>query len=62
MPDGKRKRRHSSDQAKRRWYATHRSRRFRRRFWLLGSKSERPSSILPFFGSWPSDAPTDAIV
>ena len=46
MPDGKRKRRHSPDEAKRRWYAIHRSRRFRRRFWLLASKSERPSSDL----------------
>jgi hypothetical protein len=32
MPDGKRKRRHSLNAAKRRWYAIHRSRRFRRRF------------------------------
>ena len=34
MPDGKRKRRHSGNLAKRRWYALHRARRFRRRFWL----------------------------
>jgi hypothetical protein len=34
MPDGKRKRRHSGNAAKRRWYALHRARRFRRRFWL----------------------------
>jgi len=34
MPDGKRKRRHSGNPAKRRWYALHRARRFRRRFWL----------------------------
>jgi hypothetical protein len=33
MPDGKRKRRHSDNMAKRRWYAQHRARRFRRRFW-----------------------------
>jgi hypothetical protein len=32
MPDGKRKRRHSVNQARRRWYAQHRSRRFCRRF------------------------------
>ncbi|WP_254511800.1 hypothetical protein [Anatilimnocola floriformis] len=32
MPDGKRKRRHSVNQARRRWYAQHRSRRFSRRF------------------------------
>jgi hypothetical protein len=62
MTDGKRKRRHSPDQAKRRWYATHRSRRFRRRFWQLANKSPRSPSILTFFGSWPSDAPTDTIV
>lgn len=35
MPDGKRKRRHSSNEAKRRWYALHRARRFKRRFWNL---------------------------
>lgn len=34
MPDGKRKRRHSIDRAKRRWYAFHRSSRFVRRFGL----------------------------
>ncbi len=62
MADGRRKRRHSEDQAKRRWYALHRSRRFRRRFWLLGNQSERPSPIMRFFSRWPSDAPTDAIV
>lgn len=62
MSDGRRKRRHSEDQAKRRWYAIHRARRFRRRFWLLGRDSERPSLILSFCIRWPSDAPTDAIV
>ncbi len=40
MPDGKRKRRHSQDQAKRRWYALHRARRFRRRFWSRFLKSD----------------------
>jgi hypothetical protein len=34
MPDGKRKRRRSSDPAKRRWYAQHRPMRFCRRFGL----------------------------
>ncbi len=34
MPDGKRKRRHSENTAKRQWYALHRARRFRRRFGL----------------------------
>ena len=34
MPDGKRKRRHSPNPAKRRWYAQHRARRFIRRFGL----------------------------
>jgi len=32
MPDGKRKRRHSPNRAKRAWYARHRARRFQRRF------------------------------
>ena len=32
MPDGKRKRRFSSNLARRRWYAQHRSHRFCRRF------------------------------
>jgi hypothetical protein len=62
MADGRRRRRHSEDQAKRRWYAIHRARRFRRRFWLLGSHANRPSQILNFFHRWPSDTPTDAIV
>jgi hypothetical protein len=34
MPDGKRKRRHSSNPSKRQWYAAHRSQRFRKRFGL----------------------------
>jgi hypothetical protein len=34
MPDGKRRRRQSSNPARRRWYALHRARRFRRRFGL----------------------------
>lgn len=32
MPDGKRKRRHSTNKAKREWYAKWRSIRFARRF------------------------------
>jgi len=32
MPDGTRKRRYSSNRAKREWYALHRSRRWKRRF------------------------------
>jgi len=32
MPDGSRKRRHSENQARRQWYAHHRSVRFSRRF------------------------------
>ena len=32
MPDGKRKRRHSENKAKREWYALHRSKRFVKRF------------------------------
>ena len=35
MPDGKRRRRHSQDPAKRRWYALHRAIRFQRWFWAL---------------------------
>ena len=62
MADGRRKRRHSQDQAKRRWYARHRARRFRRWFWLMGSESDRPSPILSFCNCWLSDDPTDAIV
>jgi len=34
MPDGKRKRRHSKDRAKRQWYAYWRSVRFTRHFGL----------------------------
>ena len=34
MPDGKRKRRHSKDKAKRTWYAAHRAARFAKRFWV----------------------------
>ena len=34
MPDGTRKRRHSDNHAKRRWYAQHRARRFSRHFGL----------------------------
>ena len=32
MPDGKRKRRHDINRARRQWYAQHRARRFQRRF------------------------------
>jgi hypothetical protein len=34
MPDGKRKRRHSPQKARRDWYARYRSLRFQRRFGL----------------------------
>ena len=34
MPDGRRKRRHGPNKAKRDWYARHRASRFRRRFGL----------------------------
>ena len=34
MPDGSRKRRLSENPTRRRWYAEHRARRFRRRFGL----------------------------
>jgi hypothetical protein len=36
MPDGKRRRRHSQNHARRHWYAIYRSLRFRRRFGFLG--------------------------
>jgi hypothetical protein len=36
MPDGSRKRRFSTNQARRRWYAKHRSQRFSRRFGFSG--------------------------
>ena len=39
MPDGKRKRRHSENAAKRRWYAYHRAKRFARRF-LMGIEAK----------------------
>ena len=32
LPDGKRRRRHSANASRRRWYAFYRSLRFRRRF------------------------------
>jgi hypothetical protein len=35
MPDGKRKRRHDVNRARRQWYAQHRARRFLRRFGLV---------------------------
>jgi hypothetical protein len=34
-PDGKRRRRHSANPNRRRWYAFHRSLRFRRRFGVI---------------------------
>ena len=37
MPDGKRKRRHSVNRAKRRWYAHHRAQRFTCRFGLFST-------------------------
>jgi hypothetical protein len=37
MPDGSRKRRFSANQARRHWYAQHRSRRFGRRFGIQAS-------------------------
>ena len=37
MPDGTRKRRFSLNQARRRWYATHRAARFFRRFGLTNA-------------------------
>jgi hypothetical protein len=39
MPDGSRKRRFSSNPAKRHWYAEHRTRRFNRRFGLVSPRA-----------------------
>jgi hypothetical protein len=39
MPDGKRKRRHSKNTAKRTWYARHRAIRFARHFGFASSKA-----------------------
>jgi len=42
MPDGRRKRRFSTNPARRRWYALHRSRRFGQRFgWIVPYDSGR---------------------
>lgn len=38
MPDGRRKRRHSIDKARRDWYAHHRACRFCRRFGLTRAR------------------------
>ncbi len=42
MPDGKRKRRHSRNRAKRLWYAIYRSRRFARRFGNFTGQCDQP--------------------
>ena len=52
MPDGSRKRRHSTNLARRRWYAQHRSQRFGRRFgfcspvWPLTRRAPLSSRML----------------
>ena len=43
MPDGRRKRRHSVNAARRTWYAEHRSRRFCRRFGWTVPTLTRPA-------------------
>lgn len=45
MPDGTRKRRFSDDPAKRRWYAEHRSKRFRKRFSLVTREHDDHDSV-----------------
>lgn len=45
MPDGKRKRRFSTNMAKRSWYALHRARRFGRRFGLYLNASGEASEV-----------------
>lgn len=70
MPDGNRRRRHSDNQAKRRWYAQHRARRFRKRFWSGYTNSRQredvPSSPLVWSFSEPGGtsvhAPLGAMV
>ncbi|MEM7454853.1 MAG: hypothetical protein AAF456_10935, partial [Planctomycetota bacterium] len=39
MPDGKRRRRHSENPARRRWYAQHRARRFATRLWNVAQEA-----------------------
>ena len=46
MPDGKRKRRHHSNRARREWYARHRACRFQRRFGLT-SGPDRAAGRIP---------------
>ena len=62
MPDGNRRRRHSDNQAKRRWYAQHRARRFRKRFWSgytdTRQREDTPSGPLV----WSFDVPVSATV
>lgn len=58
MPDGKRRRRHSANLARREWYALHRTIRFRQRFGLLmmdvvalASNVARPEARLLYAGA-----------
>ena len=54
MPDGKRKRRHSGNASKRRWYACYRSLRFARRFGGATGVTRRtlfPAQIQAAWGS-----------
>lgn len=46
MPDGKRKRRHSADANKRKWYAAHRARRFAKRFGFGGMGELKQQCLL----------------
>jgi hypothetical protein len=58
MPDGNRRRRHSDNQAKRRWYAQHRARRFRKRFGAGGyTDSRQQQKVPPGTLVWSFDVP-----
>ena len=62
MPDGNRKRRHSDNEAKRRWYAQHRARRFRRRFWSGASKPDHLRNVPSPHLIWAYTSPAGATV
>ena len=59
MPDGKRKRRFSDSQIKRRWYAVWRSIRFTRRFGSV-AENRRPGGTVMFLRGQLAAAMTDS--
>jgi hypothetical protein len=54
MPDGKRKRRHSGDTTKRRWYASYRSLRFAQRFGATTGVTRRTLFPAQIQAAWAS--------